>query len=807
MLPAFLESSYKRYKDDTSTFIQWLAETAQSCGAEKSPSTSTPDPAKPGGARLKGKARKLAKQGSSTGTTANNKTSAAKPDNYVVDSSELLGLARTISNSKNSSITVPTEIIRAGIRAVSARKKCTAYFESVTNKDDDDKARDNKSHAYFTKLIEDVLMVLQPLFAVSTASKATNEQTSGSLLQDLQNRFAQLEVEEPEEVSDDIKVQQPVNKQLAVYELKAYDRKAVAEERAFAYYCLFNDLEKLRSHINKTWTDYMLEKTDLITAAAITNTAIQLAIRSQEEALKAFPGAGDYKEVVPTIIDATTSPRPGAEIEVSLNEETADWIFTPAYNILDNFCDVLQPNEVPLMKRGYLGVYNPRDDRSTMHGIEKHREDQVLLLELMPEFSFISKNKLELFAVDEVSKAIGQMALTKEIPISLAFATTVFLDIHHIMREKVERAFHDFQAIVSNAKYVMERHMDFMNNFPRPTTWPRQNDMVLRKFIWDMENTMLRDPILAGKQKLYKQVGLPYSIEVERFYLYKRQPILCGLLAFRTTLTLQDLGVTCCNAFGTAIFPAHFYNALQQKPNPVRSWANMDRLISLHTPERVFVGARPTTMVNCFKQVCLMLGQSVTDFAANRRRRAGPPTVSKNGPRGLKDTSPICEIFRQGLSEKGSMALTVHNIEELLNEQAQDEALKQNPKSKTLRHEWSRYGHLTPIQLLEALQTSLEIELPKLRFDYFGLHRQSIEMLRKLNAELKDDLTQKIGAGYIENESQLPFVGLWTILVACETEKKAENIGLKGTTSALLEKAGKVLEDFLGEKPIFLGSF
>ncbi|KAM3088280.1 hypothetical protein ACMFMG_002334 [Clarireedia jacksonii] len=73
-------------------------------------------------------------------------------------------------------------------------------------------------------------------------------------------------------------------------------------------------------------------------------------------------------------------------------------------------------------------------------------------------------------------------------------------------------------------------------------------------------------------------------------------------------------------------------------------------------------------------------------------------------------------------------------------------------------------------------------------------------MLRKLNAELKDDLTRNFGSDNMQNESQLPFVGLWTIMLACETEKIAERIGLEDATSALLEKAGKVFEDFLNEK-------
>jgi hypothetical protein len=62
MLPNFLESTYKKYKDDTSLFVKWLCETGSKCGyaigtvktAMQEPSAKAP--------RLKGKARKQAKK-------------------------------------------------------------------------------------------------------------------------------------------------------------------------------------------------------------------------------------------------------------------------------------------------------------------------------------------------------------------------------------------------------------------------------------------------------------------------------------------------------------------------------------------------------------------------------------------------------------------------------------------------------------------------------------------------------------------------------------------------------------------------
>jgi hypothetical protein len=66
MLPGFLESTYKKYKNDTSIFVKWLCEAGFKCGyatsivqtAKEEPAAKAP--------RLKGKARKEAKQASNS---------------------------------------------------------------------------------------------------------------------------------------------------------------------------------------------------------------------------------------------------------------------------------------------------------------------------------------------------------------------------------------------------------------------------------------------------------------------------------------------------------------------------------------------------------------------------------------------------------------------------------------------------------------------------------------------------------------------------------------------------------------------
>lgn len=451
------------------------------------------------------------------------------------------------------------------------------------------------------------------------------------------------------------------------------------------------------------------------------------------------------------------------------------------------------------MKRGHLGVYNPGADRSGMSPIQQQNEDTILLMEVLPEFCFISKFKIHMFATDELTRGLGNMALTKQIPVWLTFAVTIFLDIHHILRDKAGVGLPEMQVRGNYAKSTLEKYFELSKGLVKPTTWPKNNEKFFLQIKEEIDKFILKDVVFPFKAQQHRSFKLPAPGESEKFYLYTRHPVLCGIQSFAVLLELQQAGITLNNAVGTAIYPAHFYNALKVQDPSCTSWPMMDEVIAIHGAERIFVGGKPTTMLDCWKQICLMLGWSPAQFAKNRR--SFKPVVSKNGPRGLKETSPITEFFYQGLrGQEGKMALTMHNVEALLNEQA---FLSSNPTSSASSQRLRRHlstQKLTSLEFLSALSTSLPNGLPKLEFDYFKLHEQSIGLLRRLKKEMDEDYKAFFGGMYIENESQLPYLGPYAVMVACGTNRVAEEAKLGEGGSRLLGKAAGFLEEYLREE-------
>jgi hypothetical protein len=210
---------------------------------------------------------------------------------------ELLPLAQAIVNSKYP-IKIPSEIMRAGFRAVSARKKCAGYFKNNTDPRDTETARANQGHSYFISLMEEVIMALQPCFALSSGVDQTakpDSKTKRYSIEDLENKFVALEVEEPTERSNDAQLTNSKAPE-PFYELEVPKNKENAEaEKLFALFCLFDDFQSLRTFVMELWTGYGAGRVDLITTSVTTNAAFQLALRTQEEMQTAYPECGDYQ--------------------------------------------------------------------------------------------------------------------------------------------------------------------------------------------------------------------------------------------------------------------------------------------------------------------------------------------------------------------------------------------------------------------------------------------------------------------------------------------------------------------------------
>ncbi|KAI4160276.1 MAG: hypothetical protein LQ342_005868 [Letrouitia transgressa] len=276
MLPDFLAGSYKRYKQDTAVFTTWLAKAAASSGykpkATKSQQSKQPGSAKslaaaerslildspavdlalPTSGRLKGKARKAAKEAADKAERENiNESVPQAPSTvkYTITTAELLRQANAVAQSHiKSRVRMPASLRAVVERAIRARQRCSEWFR----KSDVHNQYADKQHMHFIEVLEQSLKILEPCVEAGDAAHKPQMQDKPLLerTDSNTNRFSLLKVEEnPDfDISDISEVTAAVNimaitkvskgePEIAVYELEGEDE--FDEELAFIIFCEF----------------------------------------------------------------------------------------------------------------------------------------------------------------------------------------------------------------------------------------------------------------------------------------------------------------------------------------------------------------------------------------------------------------------------------------------------------------------------------------------------------------------------------------------------------------------------------------
>jgi hypothetical protein len=257
-----------------------------------------------------------------------------------------------------------------------------------------------------------------------------------------------------------------------------------------------------------------------------------------------------------------------------------------------------------------------------------------------------------------------------------------------------------------------------------------------------------------------------------------RNPILCGLMTFRFKLILHKAGIAIVNACGTVLFAGHLYNAVQQEGllhQDVASWTDMEMAIKYHGENGFFFGDRPKCAEDYYKQNCLLVGHSASNFAKNRRNI--PMKISSKGRvKAFRTSAPVSFMFADRVLDAASRTnFTLEEVEKIINKARtvsqesatnadhatpyqfpSDHITQSKPGlAKKLRKQWEKHHNCTPVQLLSTLQTALQDEVPELFFDYLLLHRNCWKVIQLIKEAADEQLSSIYGPNYLENDMQL----------------------------------------------------
>lgn len=466
----------------------------------------------------------------------------AVPKNYKATIADLRSLGDVVAKSK---IRVPDAVLAVARRAIKLRKDTTLFFMGKGDR------KSNKKHAYFVRVLEEICESLEWRSEPQQAKKDTSDPSASKVFsraasagdtdaQSWQNKFASLTVEDPE----DVEIPDPENagsKSLCRLELVEQDEadsddpgEVSLDHLYFNLCCLFRDLNTTRDFVSSTWVEYRDNKIDLMTASVVTDSALQFARDMIQDVVNAWPQAIDdddfiiqqFTYVVTSVargVNTTPSKELGLPYSVHM-ADVAEWCYIPTFCLLQAFIPVMQKSPIPVFKKGCFGVYDPKADRSKMTPGERFKEDQIVLLETLSEFCFMSAfQNFEKRAVPgEITQGFIEFARTEKSTLWLCFAAQVFLDVHHAIRSS------RIGALASKTP-------------PMPDLWPKEGDMNLIASIQNCVHILIKkDPLIEWWDLAEKSFNRPEEAHQDHFY-FSQNPILCGLLMFHLDLRLQTL--------------------------------------------------------------------------------------------------------------------------------------------------------------------------------------------------------------------------------------------------------------------------
>lgn len=407
---------------------------------------------------------------------------------------------------------------------IGLRKQATDFFAKMTKSKSSAAAQAaNAGHRHFIAVLEEVLAILQ---------SEDEKQTTA-----LPNLFEALTVDDTPEI---VEAGTPTpEKDSNQYELQTSD-----DDIVFAIFSFFKDVNEVRDYLQGVWKDYRQGKVNVMSAAVTTDTAFTLLRHSSQDTLEALPGNIGYEGMVAIL--ANYLERLG-----TVSEQFRDWTCAHTASLLWSYEEVLAPGECPVMKPGHFGVYEPKRDRTKLSDAEKQNEDLIVLMELLPEFTKLSRTKLPVPAQDELTTGLRKMMEANAMaamPMHGIFCTQILLDIHHVLREDTSRPFEQLQATGKRVISTLDDYFRYSRG-RSIMNWPPQNDEVFRRISALAKDWTVTD--IVGKA-IVKGAGIG-NIRPRPFHLLESHPVLCGLITFQLNMMLNDAGMNLCTAWGSVL--------------------------------------------------------------------------------------------------------------------------------------------------------------------------------------------------------------------------------------------------------------
>ncbi|KAJ5203157.1 hypothetical protein N7449_005236 [Penicillium cf. viridicatum] len=197
---------------------------------------------------------------------------------------------------------------------------------------------------------------------------------------------------------------------------------------------------------------------------------------------------------------------------------------------------------------------------------------------------------------------------------------------------------------------------------------------------------------------------------------------------------------------------------------------------------------------------------STAKFARNPRNRQDFHRPDGKNPRVLTPTTTIVNFFRAqyvaGFREDDG----IRSIDKVLHTLSQEPCLKATSQELQpsnlqimFQRKWSHTRNIGTLQLLTLLKIRLFKGEPLLMFNYFGMHKRSLELIK---AKEHQKFVQYFTTGYMPDESFISNIVLLIHHIARASAQNARALGLSTNTgsqvgSRIVMSCSNVMQEYL----------
>ncbi|KAI4700574.1 hypothetical protein J4E81_003535 [Alternaria sp. BMP 2799] len=597
-LTPLLFDAYQKYKRGTEDLVHWLAETARATGTVNEVFSDSQQHGKPPtGGRLKGSARKAAKNA---------------PATYHITARSFVALATAIANDARAS--VPTSVFGTLQAVIRGRKDCAVWYASTSDCADNAVKENNASHQYFIKTLEDVLEILKAVKRPPVERRQPKTTKAEAIR--TSNKYELLENEalpESDHMPEIIEVHATPAKSKVTYKLEESETDVT-----FAIYCFLMDVTDLRIAVRRTWREFANGDIGLQAAALTMNVALTMIEKL----------SNDFEESNPRFKDSNGH---------LVHSELIGFLQRSRSKVEPGSPFVNAPNDC-----GEPFAYKQEKQSLSFNTVVCNHVTELLLF----TFSDITKNEECRYSNDEKRflKCVSQLAASPSIEPRFMGEYMVRKAAFAMLREGRLQSWIFFSLqIFWDMQRELERHLsvgeELLYKIGQQIITAYQAYIDVKGFEeLDDFYTLCRESVIDRKEFVEafivnKKAQMAFDIDEEQlplkfrkmpgFSLLRCDPAFCGVLLATMCKEHHEVAIECTSNDGQIIVMAHLYNAAQcagHLPEDLR-WADMDHLIEQQGSDWIFMGKKPHQDPEFGRRVLLIMGNVAHDFTKGWRPR------------------------------------------------------------------------------------------------------------------------------------------------------------------------------------------